>query len=512
MYHGAVGCRRTRLGEVLRDRPARDGQAVAVQQSGVEQLPHHDRDTADAVEVAASRTSPPGARRPGGAPARLIRSKSSSSSSTPASCAIASRCRTAFVEPASAIVTAIAFCERVLRDDVARTEARLEQPRHRRCPTRARTPRAGSRRRAATPRRAATSPSPRRPRPSCSPCTCRRTNRSSGRRRARCRAARRRSIVPFACAPTASNTSWIVMSRPWYVPGEDRARRTGRPRAGSAAPSPSACPARTCRTRRCRRARRIRSACITSSTESAITSRLISEAFIPSWPIAMPSETAIVVNSIGTASPWRTPFLRERRELVEVVVARGHLVPRATRHRPAACRSPPRRNRPLGASRAPARVAGPSVTSQRTGALVGQSRDLLEPWQDGLTRYRPRRPAVEEGSVRCPAGHAPTARRRRRRWWLEEALAHPEFGRARRASAAGRHDRRRRDPRWRLHGDVDRVVPEGARTGPRHRAARADICGGGPSGRNGGFCDGWWEPDPRPPRDATATPTRWSCS
>ena len=50
-----------------------------------------------------------------------------------------------------------------------------------------------------------------------------------------------------------------------------------------------------------------RSACITSSTESAITSRLISDAFIPSCPIAMPSETAIVVNSIGTASPWRTP-------------------------------------------------------------------------------------------------------------------------------------------------------------------------------------------------------------
>ncbi len=38
-----------------------------------------------------------------------MRSKSSSSSSTPASCAIASRCSTAFVDPASAITTAIAF-------------------------------------------------------------------------------------------------------------------------------------------------------------------------------------------------------------------------------------------------------------------------------------------------------------------------------------------------------------------------------------------------------------------
>ncbi len=40
---------------------------------------------------------------------RDILSKSSSSSSTPASRAIARRCSTAFVEPATAIVTAIAF-------------------------------------------------------------------------------------------------------------------------------------------------------------------------------------------------------------------------------------------------------------------------------------------------------------------------------------------------------------------------------------------------------------------
>ena len=50
-----------------------------------------------------------------------------------------------------------------------------------------------------------------------------------------------------------------------------------------------------------------RSACITSSTESAIRSRLINEAFIPSCPIAIPSEIAIVPNSTGTEPPWRTP-------------------------------------------------------------------------------------------------------------------------------------------------------------------------------------------------------------
>ena len=50
-----------------------------------------------------------------------------------------------------------------------------------------------------------------------------------------------------------------------------------------------------------------RSACITSSTESAMTSREIREARIPSWPIAIASEIAIVVNSTGTAPPERTP-------------------------------------------------------------------------------------------------------------------------------------------------------------------------------------------------------------
>ena len=42
-----------------------------------------------------------------------------------------------------------------------------------------------------------------------------------------------------------------------------------------------------------------RSACTTNSTESAITSRDTRDARIPSCPIEMPSETAMVVNSIG---------------------------------------------------------------------------------------------------------------------------------------------------------------------------------------------------------------------
>ena len=52
-----------------------------------------------------------------------------------------------------------------------------------------------------------------------------------------------------------------------------------------------------------------RSACITVSTESAMTSRDTSDARMPSWPIEMPSLTAIVVNSIGKAPASRTPSL-----------------------------------------------------------------------------------------------------------------------------------------------------------------------------------------------------------
>ena len=52
-----------------------------------------------------------------------------------------------------------------------------------------------------------------------------------------------------------------------------------------------------------------RSAIITDSTLSAISSRVGSEKCIPSWPIAMPSLTAIVVNSRGKPPPACTPSL-----------------------------------------------------------------------------------------------------------------------------------------------------------------------------------------------------------
>ena len=52
-----------------------------------------------------------------------------------------------------------------------------------------------------------------------------------------------------------------------------------------------------------------RSACITVSTESAITSRDTKEKCIPSCPIEMPSETEIVPNCIGKPPAAITPFL-----------------------------------------------------------------------------------------------------------------------------------------------------------------------------------------------------------
>ena len=45
-----------------------------------------------------------------------------------------------------------------------------------------------------------------------------------------------------------------------------------------------------------------------SSTESAITSRLTSEDFMPWCPMAMPSVTVMVVNSRGVPPAALTPF------------------------------------------------------------------------------------------------------------------------------------------------------------------------------------------------------------
>ena len=70
-----------------------------------------------------------------------------------------------------------------------------------------------------------------------------------------------------------------------------------------------------------------RSACIIASTESAMISRLTSEACIPSWPIEMPSETAMETNSKGKPPGCTHPVLGALGEPGERQVARRHLVP-----------------------------------------------------------------------------------------------------------------------------------------------------------------------------------------
>ena len=58
-----------------------------------------------------------------------------------------------------------------------------------------------------------------------------------------------------------------------------------------------------------------------------MTSRLISDARMPSAPIVMPSDTATVLNSIGVPPASRTPSFTLRGEAAQVEVARADLGP-----------------------------------------------------------------------------------------------------------------------------------------------------------------------------------------
>ena len=112
-----------------------------------------------------------------------------------------------------------------------------------------------------------------------------------------------RDILPALQAPTASKASIMVTSfsvpssrrtqpgaiEPAYKNTDERLRRAAAmsmPGSDLSQPASNTLPSR-------------RSACITVSTESAITSRLTREKCMPSWPIEMPSETEMVPNSSG---------------------------------------------------------------------------------------------------------------------------------------------------------------------------------------------------------------------
>ena len=119
-------------------------------------------------------------------------------------------------------------------------------------------------------------------------------------------------IRPRAWAPTASKevTMLTVCSRP-----SDR-----RTRPGSREPAYSSTLATSMRAAAMSIAGMLlsqpasvtmpssRSACITVSTESAITSRLTREKCMPSWPMEMTSETVIVPNSMGKPPACCTPL------------------------------------------------------------------------------------------------------------------------------------------------------------------------------------------------------------
>ena len=110
----------------------------------------------------------------------------------------------------------------------------------------------------------------------------------------------------LATAPTASNTLVMSSARPLSWPGslDPPYRNTdGRLRRADAIIMPGSDLSQPAKLT----SASMRSACITVSTESAITSRLTSDARIPSWPIEMPSDTAMVLNSIGKPPAECTP-------------------------------------------------------------------------------------------------------------------------------------------------------------------------------------------------------------
>ena len=115
-------------------------------------------------------------------------------------------------------------------------------------------------------------------------------------------------ILPAAHAPIASNTVVMSMFLPLCTPGKvdplytKTLGRLSRAAAINIAGMLLSQPAKPTNPSN-------RSACITVSTLSQITSRLTSEARMPSWPMLMPSLTVIVPNSSATPPASRTPIL-----------------------------------------------------------------------------------------------------------------------------------------------------------------------------------------------------------
>src|SRR5581483_2207256 len=110
----------------------------------------------------------------------------------------------------------------------------------------------------------------------------------------------------------------------------------------------------------------------------------------------------------------------------------------------------------------------------------------------GLRRAHTAPDGVQPGTAMTSVTYGPMPRAARRSWWMEEALAQAELS---------------GPPCPPLSGDLtaDVVILGGGYTGMwsayflTERAPgidvvllEQDVCGGGPSGRNGGFVNGWW--------------------
>jgi len=110
----------------------------------------------------------------------------------------------------------------------------------------------------------------------------------------------------WVVAPIPSKTSTIETSLPFHLPGRlepPYRNRDGRLILAAAISMPGSDLSHPAMVTMASK----RSACMTNSTESAMTSRETSDARMPSWPMEIPSETAIVVNSRPTPPAPTTP-------------------------------------------------------------------------------------------------------------------------------------------------------------------------------------------------------------
>src|SRR5579884_1910011 len=323
-----------------------------------------------------------------------MRSKSASSSGTPASRAIARRCSTPFVEPPIATRVTIAFSK---ASRVRMSDGRM--------PSRSRRITASPAARQTSTRRGSSAGIDALPGsdiPSAStqdaivfavympphdPAPGQATHSS--------RYSSSAVIWPRAYFPTASNTSTIVTSRPSNRPGmivppyRNTAGTLSRAIASIMPGRPLSHPAIATRPSNA-------SARTISSTESAMTSRLTSDAFIPSCPIAIASLTAIVVNSIGVPPAARTPSFTWRASTF-----RWRLQGVTSFHEEATPMSGFRRSSSVSpVARSIARWgarAGPSVTAAerrvRSAVVLAMQRCLLPRYERPISIARGRRNA-----------------------------------------------------------------------------------------------------------------------